>query len=201
VPTDPLTASRYPSLSSAVNVPQDIQNAVYDLSDNTIPYFTSTTARTSAYSAWVSSGGVMRNGLYCHVNGLGLCRYNAGTAAWQDSSQPATLPVLTNWSSVNTGEQTATYWRDYKNVVYVSGSVKNTGGAGGGYTPGTSISFATLPAGFRPSGWVNFDVQVTASQVNLGGDLDVSGNMRMIRGAGPVPIGTVHSFSFFFVAA
>jgi hypothetical protein len=77
VPTDPLTASRYPAATNAPNVPQDIQNAVFDLADNTIPFFSSTAARDTAYTNWVAAGGVMRNGLVCYVNGVGLMEYRA----------------------------------------------------------------------------------------------------------------------------
>lgn len=78
MPTDALTGSRYPASSNVPNVPQDIQNAVFDLSDNTIPYFTSTTARNTAYSTWVTQGGTMRNGLQCYVNSVGPMIYELG---------------------------------------------------------------------------------------------------------------------------
>ena len=71
MPTDPLTASRYPSSNAAPNVAQDIQNAVFDLSDNTIPRFATTTARDTAFTAWTNSGGVLVDGLHCHVTGVG----------------------------------------------------------------------------------------------------------------------------------
>lgn len=67
MPTDPLTGSRYPSSSAAPNINQDIQNAVLDLSDNTIPNFSTTGARDTAYTAWVALGNTMRSGLYCTV--------------------------------------------------------------------------------------------------------------------------------------
>lgn len=67
MPTDPLTGSRYPASSAAPNVAQDIQNAVLDLSDNTVPNYATTGARDSAYAAWVALGNSMRNGLICTV--------------------------------------------------------------------------------------------------------------------------------------
>lgn len=69
MPTDPLTAARYPASSANPNVPLDIQNAVNDLSSTTIPRFSTTTARDAAYSAWVSAGHAMTNGLFCVVAG------------------------------------------------------------------------------------------------------------------------------------
>lgn len=70
MPIDPLTGSRYPASSAAPNVSQDIQNAVLDLSDNTIPYFGTTTERNNAYSAYVTAGGTMKNGMRCVVNSV-----------------------------------------------------------------------------------------------------------------------------------
>ena len=69
--TDPLTASRYPDSTDSPNVAQYIQNAVMDLSDNTIPRFATTTARDSAYSAYVSAGGAMANGMTCWCDSPG----------------------------------------------------------------------------------------------------------------------------------
>jgi hypothetical protein len=80
VPTEPLTGSRYPDSSAAPNVPQDIQNAVFDLADNTIPHFGSTAVRDAAYASWVANGGAMRNSLFCAV-GTTLYQYRSG--AWE----------------------------------------------------------------------------------------------------------------------
>lgn len=68
MPNEPLTGARYPAASAAPNVPQDIQNAVMDLADNTIPTFVTSTARDAAYQAWVAAGGAMRDGLRCYVS-------------------------------------------------------------------------------------------------------------------------------------
>jgi hypothetical protein len=95
VPTDPLTGSRYPASSAAPNVAQDIQNAVLDLSDNTIPNFATTTARDSAYSAWVALGNAMRDGLHCHVQGVGDQTYLSGS--WN------------TWTAVAAATNVATY--------------------------------------------------------------------------------------------
>lgn len=73
--TSPLTASRYPQSTASPNVSQDIQNAVTDLEDNTIPYFATSGARDTAFTNWVAAGNSMRDGLYCHVQGTGLMQY------------------------------------------------------------------------------------------------------------------------------
>lgn len=69
MPTSVLTSTRYPASSAAPNVPQDIQNAVLDLEDNTIPAFTTTAARDTAYTNWTAAGNAMRDGLTCSVGG------------------------------------------------------------------------------------------------------------------------------------
>lgn len=79
MPTDPLTGSRYPAASAAPNVAQDIQNAVMDLADNTIPSYATAAARDLAYNNWVSAGNAMRNGLFCYVTGTGLMEYTSGS--------------------------------------------------------------------------------------------------------------------------
>lgn len=91
MPTDPLTGSRYPASSASPNVAQDIQNAVYDLADNTVtgPH-ASTAARDSAYAAWVSAGNAMREGLFCYVTGVGLQEYYGG--AWSTVLTPSMYP-------------------------------------------------------------------------------------------------------------
>jgi hypothetical protein len=67
VPTDPLTASRYPAASAAPNIPQDIQNAVFDLADNTTVPCTTPADRDAKFAAWVAAGGTMRDGLRAYV--------------------------------------------------------------------------------------------------------------------------------------
>lgn len=76
--TDPLTGSRYPESSDDTNLSQWFKNAVTDLSDNTIPRFTTTTARDTAYSAWVTGGGTMTSGLFCAVAGV-IQEYDGST--------------------------------------------------------------------------------------------------------------------------
>lgn len=77
--TEPLTGSRIPDLSFAPDISQ-LGVAVRDLADNTLPHFTSTAARDSAYAAWVASGYAMRDGLYCTVGTKLWCYLNASSA-------------------------------------------------------------------------------------------------------------------------
>lgn len=81
MPTDPLIGARYPALTAVPNVPQDIANAVLDLTDNTIPHFTTTSLRDTAYASWVAAGNTMRNGLFCSVAGVAM-EYDTTYAAW-----------------------------------------------------------------------------------------------------------------------
>lgn len=93
MPTDPLTASRYPASTAVPNVNQDIQNAVIDLSDNTNPNFATTTARDNAYTAWVALGNTMWNGMVCSVNGIPYRRIGG---VWRENRQrgfPRTVTI------------------------------------------------------------------------------------------------------------
>jgi hypothetical protein len=113
LPSDALTGSRYPSSTDAPNIPQHIQNAVFDLADNTIPRFTSTTARNTAYSTWVTQGGVMTEGLYCHVNGLGLMVYSGGAwrserTGWLNDVNPTTNGSVTGGTATTIASITVT---------------------------------------------------------------------------------------------
>jgi hypothetical protein len=63
VATTPLTGSRYPVSTDAPSIAQYFANLALDLDDNTIPRFTTTTARDTAYSSWVTLGGTMAAGL------------------------------------------------------------------------------------------------------------------------------------------
>lgn len=139
MPTDPLTGSRYPSSSAAPNVAQDIQNAVIDLADNTVPRFASTAARDTAYSAMVSAGGVMADGMQCTVNGVPYRRIN-GT--WRQDSGPriiyrSTTPNSTiaagggNETGVTSGIPALASFTLYEAaIVGVDGAIR-AGGAGG----------------------------------------------------------------------
>lgn len=97
MPTDPLTGSRYPASSAAPNVNGDIQNAVMDLADNTIPRFTTTAARDTAYANWVTAGGTMANGLVCAVSNM---LYMYDTSAWRELGPR--LPTIRVYRSVGT---------------------------------------------------------------------------------------------------
>jgi hypothetical protein len=100
LPTDPLTGARYPSSGDSPNIAQYIQNAVNDLSDDTCPSFSTTTARNTAYTNWVSAGNTMRNGLQCSVVGYPQI-YRAG--GWH-----GTAAQVVSTATVDTTLRTAT---------------------------------------------------------------------------------------------
>lgn len=83
--TTPLTGSRYPISSDSANVAQYFANLAIDLDDNCVPRFTTTTARDTAYSSWVTLGGTMADGMQCTVAGLPYRRIN-GT--WRQDNGP-----------------------------------------------------------------------------------------------------------------
>jgi hypothetical protein len=110
--TDPLTGASIPLNSDAPDGPGQIKAAVFGVSDNTIPYFTSTALRDSAYSTWVAQGGVMRNSLLCAV-GTTLYRTISGGSTW--------TPIIVDYENrmanarreVNTGSFPNNAWTTF----------------------------------------------------------------------------------------
>ncbi|MCU1617206.1 MAG: hypothetical protein JWO98_4746 [Frankiales bacterium] len=82
MPTEPLTGAPYPDLNHDANIAQIVQDAVTGLADATYAGpFATTTARDTAFAAWVAAGNTMRDGLHCHVTGTGDQVYLSG--AWK----------------------------------------------------------------------------------------------------------------------
>src|SRR3954467_10739947 len=98
---DPLTSTPVPLDSDAPDGPGQIKAAVFGVSDNTIPYFTSTALRDSAYSTWVANGGVMRNSLVCAV-GTTLYRTISGGSTWQAISVDNEMKMMSARREVDT---------------------------------------------------------------------------------------------------
>lgn len=106
MPTEPLTGTPYPAASAAPNVPQDIQNAVAGLADNTFAGpFASTTTRDAAFAAWVAAGNTMRNYLHCTVTGVGEQVYLSG--AWRNTTVAVTGGRL--WTFARSGNAQDTF--------------------------------------------------------------------------------------------
>lgn len=64
----PLTGARIPDSGDSANIAQYFDNTVKDLEPFTIPQFTSTTARDSAWSVWTAAGHTLTQAA-CMVNG------------------------------------------------------------------------------------------------------------------------------------
>jgi hypothetical protein len=102
---DPLSGARYPDLANATNPPQDIQNAVNDLSGVAVNRYTSTTARDTAYANWVAAGHTMVDGLECNVAGT---HYIYRASVWRPIKSSAPLAATTN--SVTRSDAIADSW-------------------------------------------------------------------------------------------
>lgn len=99
--TDPLTGARYPTSGDAAAIATYFQNLANDLSDNTIPVFASTSARDTAFTAWVAQGNSMHDGLHCFVTGLGDQTYV--NSAWVNDAW-TNLALASPWTAyVGTG--------------------------------------------------------------------------------------------------
>lgn len=96
MPTDPLTGSRYPAASAAPNVAQDLQNAVLDLADNTIPRFATTSARDSAYTSY----GTLSNGMSCWCDSPGAY-FDRINGAWVQRNAYTGVLKYVEYSDVN----------------------------------------------------------------------------------------------------
>lgn len=153
MPTDPLTASRYPASSAAPNVPQDIQNAVSDLSINTCPRFASTTARDSAYTAYTNAGGTLANGRSCWTDDAGYWDRIGGVwvarvARSDVFGTSGNLSLLAGWA-VFSAYHTPAWYLSAQGLVTLSGAVVRTG-ADVALGTGTQLQFANIPPAIQP---------------------------------------------------
>ena len=99
MPTDPLSAARYPASSAAPNVPQDIQNAVFDLSSQGIPRFATTAARDTAYPSPVAGQHAwVVDRLYVYT-GSAWERSLSVPSAWST----ADITLATGWTQADSG--------------------------------------------------------------------------------------------------
>lgn len=86
--TNPLTGARYPANSDSPAGPQQIQNAVDDLSPLTTPVYTSTTTRDTAYSTWTTGGHSRKHGSFVYTQADKQMWMDDGTAwVWPRWSQ------------------------------------------------------------------------------------------------------------------
>jgi hypothetical protein len=103
VPNSVLTGARYPASSASPNVPQDIQNAVLDLEDNTTPSYANSGARDTAFTNWVSAGNTMRDGLACYVQGTGYMEYHGTTWVAMHKTQFRRVPATASGTLASGG--------------------------------------------------------------------------------------------------
>lgn len=93
--TDPLTGATIQDQSDAATGGTQIGNAVKNLRSFTIPRFTTTGARDTAYTSFVSGGGVMADGMHCTAAGVPYRRING---VWR-VNRPRVITRFTSPSS------------------------------------------------------------------------------------------------------
>src|SRR3954471_6166712 len=106
---DPLTSTPVPLDSDAPDGPGQIKAAVFGLSDNTIPFYTSTALRDAAYSTYVANGGAMRHSLVCAV-GTTLYRTTGGGSTWNAISVDTEARMASARREVDTGSFPNNAW-------------------------------------------------------------------------------------------
>lgn len=168
--TDPLTGSRYPLSSAVPNVAQDIQNAVIDLADNTIPRFSTTTARDTAYSSWVTLGGVMQDGLKCSVNGVPYRRINGNWRIDRNRNIVKAVTGLGTGSSISSGGA---------NETGVTSGIALSGGANFTLYEAATIAISAAFRAGPGTGAAQCTVKINNVQV---------GNVAISRTDGTVPV-------------
>lgn len=80
MPTHPITGARYPTTGSSPNGPQQIQDAVTDLSTQVLPRFATTSARDTAFGAWTAAGNTLAEGMFAYTQADDTEWYYNGTA-------------------------------------------------------------------------------------------------------------------------
>lgn len=153
-------------------------------------------------TALLGANPVPYEGLVAYRTDIGLeYTYRTGAGWTSAARQLATSqPNNPGWNFNVPGQMPMQFWKDQDNIVHVIGNAMNLND----YLPGAVHSWFTLPAGFRPVGWVGFSIVVNLlgsgnSAVFVQGDLDVNGQLRCIRGV-PIPAGFMHQVSFEFPA-
>lgn len=112
--TETLTGARIPDLSYAPDISQ-LGISVRDIAGNTIPRFASTSARDTAYAAYVAQGYTLSAGMLCAVAGVAY-RYSGTT--WVQMGRDTT--VGDGFLGAQTLITTTTTWTDVATVVGTS---------------------------------------------------------------------------------
>lgn len=147
MPTHPITGARYPTTGSSPNGPQQIQDAVSDLSVQAAPRYATSAARDSAFATWTSAGNTMDAGMMAFTKSDGrYWRWSASASAWvYAGGNPPPISAVTlqgGWTALS-GHQPGVY-KDSSGLVHLAGAVVNTLT----YTPNVGANVCQLPSGF-----------------------------------------------------
>lgn len=147
--TTPLTAARWPSAPTTDTfVPdQDLHNAILDIESYTVPRFTTTSVRDSAYTAWeTATGKSLADGMLCHITSTGVrYRYDTVAGSWVIDGGRTLFQTLTingGWSALS-GHTPRGYMTSAK-VAFI-GWFKNAGS----FTVDGTQKPINIPAGLQ----------------------------------------------------
>lgn len=151
MPTDPWSGSRYPASNAAPNVSQDIQNAVNDLADGTVPSFATAAARDTAFTNWKNAGNTAFSGMQAFTQNDGrYWRYDTASSSWlYAGGNPPPIVAATVAAGWTAGSVGPGVFKDSAGMVNLVGWVtpQTT------YNPqdGGTHTCLQLPSGYFPS--------------------------------------------------
>jgi hypothetical protein len=168
----PLTNARLPEDTDAPLGGTQIQNAIRDQDPFIIPNFTTASARNTAYAAWVTTGGTMRTGLHCVVNGETQVYRNG---AWEPLVPPATIASMRN---IGGTALTASQWTI---IPFTIEDVDTDNGHS--TTSNNSRWYAQKARWYVASAQVSFTHSVTTSLSYRGARIRRNGDTGQMQGA------------------
>jgi hypothetical protein len=176
LPTHPITGARYPTTGSSPNGPQQIQDAVTDLSVQVEPRYADSTARDAAFTTWTSAGNTMQAGMKSFTQSDGrYWRWSVSETAWvYAGGKPPPIVGITiagGWSA-GSGRAPGVY-KDASGLVHFVGALINTLT----FNPNVGATLATLPAGYWPSSTET--VMIPAGPVMVAMDVHTDGTLSV----------------------
>lgn len=134
--TEPLTGATIYQQTDTASTGQHLGDVVTDLAPYTVPRFATTSARDTAFSAFVAAGGTIANGMTCWCDSPGSY-YERQSGAWVPRARVIYQDNALDGSSVPAGARLVRLRRSYTTTV---------GNTGGGFNVPFGFGFTKLMA-------------------------------------------------------